>query len=121
MDQMSSFILLEMNQTSLNDLLKYRKHAMRPVLPKSFSSDVWRRIRAQNDDRQEASIGIVFWQWLLRPQPVVAALTLAITAGVAIGASSSLSQVARTYEALDLELFGERASELPSTLLTAKL
>ena len=111
-----------MDQSSLDQLLQQRREKPAPVLPGSFSQNVWREIRQRKAAREPAA-SVSLWHWLLRPQIVLAALTLAIAVGVAVGAGNwaPVSQAAQTREALDLEVFGRDASALPSTLLANNL
>ena len=119
----SSFIVLVMNQSSLDRLLQQRREKPAPALQGSFSQNVWREIHQRKAASDPAGASVSLWHWLLRPQIVLAALTLAIAVGVAVGAGNwaPVSQAAQTREALDLEVFGRDASSLPSTLLANNL
>ena len=105
-----------MDHSSLDRTLQQRREIASPELPGSFSQNVWREIR-QRKAAQEPAVAVSFWHWLLRPQMVALALTVAVAVGVGVGSKRFVSSTMQTHQALDLQVFGDSASALPSTLL----
>ena len=112
----SSFIVFKMDYSSLDRLLQQRREKAAPTLPGSLSQNVWREIRQRRASREPSANPALFWLWLLRPHAVLA-LTLAVMVGIGVGSRSPVSPAAQAHEALDLQVFGNAAPALPSTLL----
>ena len=106
-----------MDNSSLDRILLERRVRVGPALPGSFSQNVWRAIRQRKAGHDSPPNTISVWEYFLRPQTVMAALALAITVGIGVGSRSPTSRAAQAHEALDLQVFGDAASALPSTLL----
>ena len=116
-----SFILIEMDQPSLDRLLQQRRDKASASLPGAFSQNVWREIRMRKSERTESSSPFALWGWLLRPQMVVAAMVLSVGVGIGLGSRSQMSERTQARSALNLEVFGDASPALPSTLLAARL
>src|SRR5580765_8551914 len=112
-------MMLVMNQSSLEQLLQQRREKSAARLPSSFAQNVWREIRHRKF--KDIVNPHVFWGWLLKPQVILATLTLAMTVGIGLGSRNHLSQADQTHDALDLGVFGKSAPALPSTLLASNL
>ena len=109
-----------MDDNSLGVLLRNRRESPPRKLPGAFRQNVWRAIheRSASDEREEtASV----WQWFLRPQMVTAVLAVAVTVGVGLGSQVQDLGASNARNALDLNVFTDRAPALPSTLLASDL
>lgn len=108
-----------MDEISLDEMLRHRRLANGASLPLNFEQNVWRAIRARSADGRERAGSV--WQWLFGPQMVTAMLTVAITVGVGLGSRLTDHGASNARNALNLNVFTDRAPALPSTLLASDL
>ncbi|MDR1305477.1 MAG: hypothetical protein LBK76_09680 [Verrucomicrobiales bacterium] len=78
------------NQKELDRLLGDLSASQPPPLPAGFQQAVWRQIRRRRADGAPARDNPLNWFFnaILRPQPIVAALTLALVLGACAGLGS---------------------------------
>ena len=111
--------LSEMNDSSLDDLLRQSASRSEAALPGTFQQNVRREIR-QRKETEPRFAGSLF-DLVLRPQVLFASLVLAVALGIGFGARSEDPTIAETRRALELEVFSASAPALPSTLLADRL